>query len=620
MNKVVNVEALFLGPQSENHHYFKELLDFMIDEHIHWRRNFHPNDKPSIAVYDQQSPGFRATVQRTHEVLLDLSSRLKTSSMPWHSPRYLGHMASDILMPAVLAYMATMLYNPNNCAYEGSPATTGLEIEAGKDLAQLLGFDRETAWGHITSGGTVANYEGLWVARNLKSMPMALKKVRPSLVRGMDAWQLVNLPPSKVFALMDKARSAIGQVQNESVRGRGLAGMNLGKVLVPQSKHYSWIKAFDVLGLGQDSGVSVQVKENYRMDIADLRHKIEGLVRRRIPILAVIPVVGSTEEGAVDEVHRILQLRELFERRHGVSFYIHVDAAYGGYGRSLFMDENNRFMSMDRLRRALRREGILTRRLRWPSQEVYRAYKALEGVDSVTIDPHKLGYVPYQAGAVVFRDKRVRDLVSHFAPYVFEERGADTSPQLLGSYIMEGSKAGAAAASVWAAHRCVPLNITGYGKIIGNSIKGAFRFYSALKSKRTFTVDGQKVRVEPLTVPDCNIVVYAFNLQGNKDLAQMNDLNERIYDQCSYKSGPIYTYDFITSKTSLEYNEYGDAPGEFVGRLGIPRKEWDRVRSVYVLRSCVTTPYLGIAGTREQYIENFVNAIQAKLTMILGGK
>ena len=616
MNKL-NVEALFLGPQSENHLYFKSLLDFMIDEHVHWRRNFHPDDKPSIAVYDQQSKAFTATIQRTHEVLLELSSKLKTSSMPWHSPRYLGHMNSDILMPAVLAYVATILYNPNNCAYEGSPATTQLELEVGKDLARLMGYDPEAAWGHIASGGTIANYEALWVARNMKSFPLAIKEVRPSLVKGLDSWALLNLSPDKILALTTKARDAIEEIQDCSVRGRGVGCHTLGKVVVPQSKHYSWEKALDILGLGRDSRVSIDVRTDYRMDIDDLERKIEALIAERTPILAVIPVVGTTEEGAVDEVHKVLKLRRQCEKKHGVSFYIHVDAAFGGYARSLCIDGRGRFMGMERMRAELRRTGIMRAGDRWRNPEVYRAFKALAKVDSITVDPHKLGYVPYQAGAVVFKDKRVRDVISYFASYVFEEKEQGTGPKLLGSFIMEGSKAGASAASVWAAHQCVPLNINGYGRIIGYSLEGAHRFHDALKNKRIFKVKGRKVRVAPLTRPDLNIVVYAFNPVGNKDLDRMNDLNEKIYERCSYKSGPVYSYDFITSKTDLAHAEYGDAPAEFVGRLGIPRKEWDRVRSVYVLRSCITTPYLAIRSTREQYIGNFMNAMQKKLELIV---
>lgn len=59
----------------------------------------------------------------------------------------------------------------------------------------------------------------------------------------------------------------------------------------------------------------------------------------------------------------------------------------------------------------------------WPEEGVSRALCALENTDSVTIDPHKLGFVAYPAGAISFRDARVKDLVAVEAPYVFH-RGA----------------------------------------------------------------------------------------------------------------------------------------------------------------------------------------------------
>lgn len=123
-----------MGPKSENHKYFKETLNFLMDEHIRWRRDFHPDDKPVISLREQREADFEATLEQTTDALLELSSKLKASSMPWFSARYLGHMNSDTLMAANLAYMATILYNPNNCTYEGSPATTALEIEVASSL------------------------------------------------------------------------------------------------------------------------------------------------------------------------------------------------------------------------------------------------------------------------------------------------------------------------------------------------------------------------------------------------------------------------------------------------------------------------------------------------------
>ncbi len=179
-----------------------------MDEHIHWRRDFHPEDSPAITLEEQEQPDFRAGIERTQEVLLELTNKLKVSSMPWFSPRYLGHMNSDTLMAANLGYMAAMLYNPNNVAYEGSPATGPLEIEVGTQLATMLGYDSARSWGHITCDGTIANYEGLWIARNLKTIPLAVKKVRPELVGGKSDWQLLNMTPRDTLDLVDKTKTA----------------------------------------------------------------------------------------------------------------------------------------------------------------------------------------------------------------------------------------------------------------------------------------------------------------------------------------------------------------------------------------------------------------------------
>ena len=608
----VNVDALFLGPKSENQKFFRETLNFLMEEHIYWRRDFHPEDEPMISLNEQHAGDFEATLDRTSNALLELSSRLKFSSMPWFSSRYLGHMNSDTLMAANLAYMATILYNPNNCAYEASAATTAMEIEVGKQFARMLGYDPEKAWGHITTDGTIANYEGLWVARNLKSAPLAIREVKPEIVEGMNDWQLLNLSPGRILELVSKVKEAgaLEAVREQSVRGTGMERGKLGKLLVPQSKHYSWTKAVDILGIGQENVVYVQVKDNYRMDVRHLKENIDRLVAEKTPILGVVAVVGTTEEGAVDEVHEIVRLREEYEKK-GVSFYLHIDAAYGGYARTIFLDEDDHFMGFNDLKKALHEQGVVHKEVDWPSNDVYEAYRAIPEADSITIDPHKMGYVPYAAGGVVMKDKRVLDLISYFAAYVFEK--TEDNPMLLGSYIMEGSKAGATAAAVWTAHKVIPLNVTGYGKIIGRSVEGAARFYHSLLSAGTLDAENRKFRVAPLTRPDFNIVDFAFNEEGNASLKAMDEVNQKVYDRCSYKSGPVYSDSWITSKTNLSFDNYGDAPRAFVAKLGIPADEWDRVKNVYVLRSCVLTPYLTRGATYTGYWNNFMNTMQKTL-------
>jgi len=609
----VEVKALFLGPRSENRDYFKNMLTFLMDEHLHWRRDFHPEDPNVTSAVEMRSEHFQATLDRTSEVLLDLSAKLKEDSMPWFSARYLGHMNSDTLMVANLAYMATILYNPNNCAYEASPVTTVLEIEAGKDMATMLGLDPETSWGHITTDGTIANYEGLWMARNIKSFPLAVKKVKPELVKGMDDWQLQNMPTGKILDLVDKVRKAgcFDAVRNETVRGTGVGKGTLGVVLVPQSKHYSWVKGADVLGIGNKNLIEIQVNNNFHMDLDVLKKTIDEHVAKKIPIIAVVAVVGTTEEGSVDEIARIVKLRADYEKK-GISFYFHIDAAYGGYSRALYLDENSRFMEYDELRKRLKSDKIFIHDHTYPSRRTYDSYKAMGQADSITIDPHKMGYVPYAAGGIAVKDRRILDLISYFAAYVFES--GENAPTLLGSYIMEGSKAGATAAAVWASHRVIPLNITGYGQIIGRSIEGAQMFTRALQKTKSLKVKGREFIIEPLVeTPDFNIVCMAFNEKGNTNLDRMNELNEAIYNESSYISGPVYKNDWITSKTALSDEDYGVAPKAFVKRLGIPEKEWNRVKSVYVLRICVLNPFISHSEHIPVAWENYLEIMKKKI-------
>jgi len=611
----IDINGLFLGPKSENGKFFLEQLNEIVNEHLFWRKDFHPEDDPVISIKEQNEQSFQEVQETTTNVLRKLCAKLKLTSMPWHSPRYLGHMNSDILMSATLGYIAAMLYNPNNCAYEASTATTPMELEVGKDFARLMGFDTDIAWGHICTDGTVANMEALWYARNISSIPFAVKKIRPKLVEGMSDWELSNMKIADILDLVDKVQDVWDEVRDCSVRGTGVNEAQLGKWIVPETKHLSWVKGMDVLGIGLNNEINIQVDKHFRMDIDILEQTIEELAAKKIPVLGVVGVIGSTEEGAVDHFDRIIALRKKFEKK-GISFYVHADCAYGGYARSIFLDEDDNFMPYNSLKVRLHKLNIINQdELDWPSQDVYNAFEAISQADSVTIDPHKMGYVPYAAGGIAIRDKRMLDAISFFAAYIFE-KGTDV-PSLLGSYILEGSKAGATAAGVWAAHHVLPLNITGYGRLIGASIEGAQRLYDLAQTVEHFEINGTKLKFETLIRPDFNMVDFAFNIEGNKDLEKMNQLNLDLYNLSSYVSGPVYKDDFITSHTKLDYEDYKDAPRELAERLGIPKEEWDKVHSLRVMRACVLTPYFMNEKVTENYWQKYVESMKGKLEELI---
>jgi glutamate/tyrosine decarboxylase-like PLP-dependent enzyme len=85
---------------------------------------------------------------------------------PFFHPRYAGQMLKPPHPVAVAAYLAAMTINPNNHALDGGPATGAMEKELVKDLAALFHLPGDTL-GHLTSSGTIANLEALWVARRL---------------------------------------------------------------------------------------------------------------------------------------------------------------------------------------------------------------------------------------------------------------------------------------------------------------------------------------------------------------------------------------------------------------------------------------------------------------------
>ncbi|MCY9747399.1 tyrosine decarboxylase, partial [Paenibacillus larvae] len=167
----------------------------------------------------------------------------------------------------------------------------------------------------------------------------------------------------------------------------------------------------------------------------------------------------------------------------------------------------------------------------------------------------------------------------------------------------------------WTAHKVLPLNVTGYGKLIGASIEGAYRFYHFLQGKE-FKVGDKTINVYPLTKPDFNMVDYVFNEEGNTDLAKMNKLNHDFFDQASYVKGGLYHNEFITSHTDFAVPDYGNSPLPYVQSLGFSKAEWDREQKVTVLRACALSPYAHDKDVFTEYAEKMEKAIQQKLEAI----
>lgn len=635
----VELASLFLGPKGENADLFERLLTEAFRDHVFWRRNFHPEDGFEISELDKRGPSYERSASLLAQELFVLLAELK-GGVPFFSPRYAGHMTSDLTMASLVGYFATMLYNPNNVALEGSPVTTRLELEVAAQLAAMVGFPPERAWGHLTSGGTIANFEAFWVARNVKYLPVALAGAADALglgdvpvdlcrgrrepIGGLDLWRLLNVPPGSALDLADRLLAAAPDraAASAAVRRHSLAqvgyqeyGRRLGlefgdplppaAVLVPSTAHYSWSKIVRALGIGADQLVHVPVDDRFRMDPDALWETLSRLATARTPVLAAVAVLGTTEESAVDRIDRILDVRERAACELGLAFPLHVDGAWGGYAITVTREP-------DGSRRPHSRALADDPEGRWPSAEVYAALTAAEGCDSITIDPHKFGYVPYPAGAVLFGDRRVRELVATDAPYVFQAESPETVTAI-GPYILEGSKPGAAAASVWLSHRVLPLDASGYGRLIGATARGALALHAQLAA-----IDLSPFRIVLLPEPDLNIVCFAVAHPELETLEQSNALVARAHARMSVAAGrAAKDVGYFVTKTVLRAEEYGDAVVPLAEALGFSAEDYRRAGGVAVLRSTVMNPFFAERRGRTDHLEGFVAALAAELAAAL---
>ncbi len=97
-------------------------------------------------------------------VLHEVAKKMQ-DNFPYPHPLYAGQMLKPPHPIARLAYMLALWINPNNHALDGGRASSAMEKEAVANIACMFGWQEHL--GHLTSGGTMANLEALWVAGRL---------------------------------------------------------------------------------------------------------------------------------------------------------------------------------------------------------------------------------------------------------------------------------------------------------------------------------------------------------------------------------------------------------------------------------------------------------------------
>lgn len=113
----------------------------------------------SLPPFEQ--PADWAAIER----VLDETAHRLGDNYPYFHPLYAGQMLKPPHPVARAAYALAMAINPNNHARDGGRASSVMEIEAVAEIAKMFGW--KEFLGHLTSSGTLANLEALWVAGQL---------------------------------------------------------------------------------------------------------------------------------------------------------------------------------------------------------------------------------------------------------------------------------------------------------------------------------------------------------------------------------------------------------------------------------------------------------------------
>ncbi len=212
--------------------------------------------------------------------------------------------------------------------------------------------------------------------------------------------------------------------------------------------HISIVRVADLLNLGRDCIRRVKSREDFSMDTEHLDELIEEDLRRGDFPLCVVAQVGSINVGVVDPLQEI---SEICRRRN---IWFHADGACGAVGRIL--------------------------------PEKADQYKGLEYADSVTLDPHKWLYIPYDCGCVLVRDpEKMRRAFSLEAPYL---RGILPSEYTGMYYLDYGPEMSRCfrALKVWMSIK--HLGVDGYRTLLARNVKCVEHLDALVRADADFEV------------------------------------------------------------------------------------------------------------------------------------
>ena len=166
---------------------------------------------------------------------------------------------------------------------------------------------------------------------------------------------------------------AIRAARNHARKYKGIVD---GEIIISEAAHFSFKKAADMLNLRI---VEAKLDDDYKMDVESLKDSISDKT------VAIVAIAGTTELGLIDPIDEISKIA------HENNIYFHVDAAFGGFSIPFLKEIGFDLPVFD---------------------------FSLDGVCSITVDPHKMGLAPIPAGGIIFRKEEYLQVMAVDSPYL----------------------------------------------------------------------------------------------------------------------------------------------------------------------------------------------------------
>lgn len=345
------------------------------------------------------------------EQLLDELVYYYNGLIKWNSPGVMINITPPPLISAVAAAACGSMFNPNLAMDVPSGNMAFAEMEVLKMICDLVNWDYKYSSGFMTFGG--------------KS--------------------------TVLYAIRAGLNSCLPEA-----RYKGLLHSKI-KVFSTEQGHPCHYENCEWLGIGSDNCVRIPVLNNGQMNLELLELEFEKCIQNDEKIACIIVNGGSTLYTTVDEISKIVELRNDLVNKYHLDYkpHIHVDSVIGWAW--LMFDtydfENNPLEFSPQALVELK--------------YVYDHVKHISLADSFGVDFHKTGYAPYLCSMFVCKDKQKVFNLGETKQAPLEELGYGIYAPF--TYTLESSRAGVSALEAWISLK--QLGRGGYQRIIGTLVE-----------------------------------------------------------------------------------------------------------------------------------------------------